>query len=599
MKRNSASGKDNELKEALRACRSAFTTVGVFSLFINLLMLLPAIYMLQVYDRVMSSQSLETLAMITLIIVIMFVVMGVLQVMRSRILNRVSVQLDRNLSERVFDAMFRESLERPGSDSAQAMSDANTLRQFLTGQGLLAFFDAPWIPVYLAVMFLFHFWMGIYGVAALVVLTTLAVINELVVRKPLAAANQSDVEARRFATDNMRNAEVVHAMGMDPAIRERLGDYQTRTLEHQTYASDRAGTFSHLSRTFRMGAQALAYGVGALLAIRGEVSAGAIVAGAILMGQGLRPVDQLIGSWRQIGGAMSAYQRLVQLLENHPPRHRSMSLPPPQGAWQFDRVVAGPPATRQPTLRGISMSVEPGEVLAVIGPSASGKSTLARAGLGVWPIFAGSVRLDGAEIGQYNRDELGPHIGYLPQDIELFNGTVAENIARFGEVDSDAVVEAARLAGVDELIRHLPNGYDTMVGSGGGTLSAGQRQRVALARAVYGNPRLIVLDEPNSNLDDQGEQALVEAIVRLRANGASVMVITHRRSILGRVDKILVLRDGQMAAYGSRDDVLAKLSPGQKGEGRAAVAGGQRGRVTNIGPAGTTQGGDGVTPGDG
>ena len=291
--RNKAS--ESALKRALKSCRSAFVSVGVFSFFINLLMLLPAIYMLQIYDRVMSSRSMETLAMITLIIVAMFAVLGVLQIIRSRILTRVSVRLDRDLSDRVFDAMFRESLVRPGSDSAQAMADATTLRQFLTGQGLLAFFDAPWIPIYLGVMFLFHFWLGVYGVIAVIILSVLAIINESVTRKPLAAANYADSEARRFAADNMRNAEVVHAMGMTPAVRERLGERQSAVIQHQTYASDRAGTFSHLSRTFRMGAQALAYGVGAVLAIQGEVSAGGIVAGAILLGQALRPVDQLIG----------------------------------------------------------------------------------------------------------------------------------------------------------------------------------------------------------------------------------------------------------------------------------------------------------------
>jgi len=549
-----------ELRQALASCRSAFAAVGVFSLFINLLMLLPAIYMLQIYDRVMSSRSMETLYMISLIILVMFIVMGILQVVRSRILVRVSVKLDRDLQDRIFDAMFRESLVRPGSDSAQAMSDASTVRQFLTGPGLLAFFDAPWVPIYLAVMFMFDFWLGMYGVAALAILVTLAVIGEIMMRKPLAAANQSDVEARRFAADNVRNAEVMQAMGMSPAIRSRLAAYEKRTIEQQAYASDRAGTFTNLSRTFRMGVQAFAYGVGAVLALQGQVSAGGIVAGAILIGQTLRPVDQLIGAWRQIGSAYTAYQRLESLLESHPAQPRSMSLPTPNGSWHFHALTAAPPGIRMPTVRNINLAVEPGEVLALIGPSGSGKTTLARAGLGVWPILAGSVRIDGAEVDQYNRDELGPNIGYLPQDIELFNGSVAENIARFQQPDSEAVVEAARLAGADDMIRQLPDGYDTIVGSSGSVLSAGQRQRVALARAVYGGPRLVVLDEPNSNLDDEGERALIEAIASLRAAGASVMVITHKRNILGQVDKIALLQDGQLVAFGSRDDVLAKLS---------------------------------------
>lgn len=549
-----------ELRKALNSCRSAFAAVGVFSMFINLLMLLPAIYMLQIYDRVMSSRSMETLYMISLIILVMFIVMGILQVIRSRIMVRVSVKLDRELHDRVFDAMFRESLVRPGSDSAQAMSDASTVRQFLTGPGLLAFFDAPWVPLYLAVMFAFHFWLGMYGVAALILLIILAVVSELVVRKPLGAANQSDVEARRFAADNVRNAEVMHAMGMSPAIRSRLAQYETRTLERQSVASDRAGTFTNLSRAFRLAVQAFAYGVGAILALQGSVTAGGIVAGAILIGQALRPVDQLIGAWRQIGGAHTAYRRLEALLETHPPQERSMSLPAPSGYWSFEAVTAAPPGSHIPIIRNINLAIEPGEVLALVGPSGSGKTTLARAGLGVWPILGGAVRIDGSEVDQYNRDELGPSIGYLPQDIELFNGSVAENIARFSQPDPEAVVRAARFVGADEMIRQLPDGYDTMVGSAGSVLSAGQRQRVGLARAVYGQPRLVVLDEPNSNLDDDGERALVEAIASLRADDVATMIITHKRKVLGQVDKIALLRDGQLAAFGGRDEVLAQLA---------------------------------------
>lgn len=562
----------SELRRALDSVRGAFVAVGVFSFFINMLMLLPAIYMLQIYDRVMNSRSMETLAMITLIIVAMFIVMGILQILRSRILVRVSVSLDRNLSPRVFDAMLRESLVRPDSDSAQAMSDANTLRQFLTGAGLLAFFDAPWVPIYLAVMFMFHFWLGMYGVAALVILTVLAVVSELATRKPLAAANQSEVEARRFASENVRNAEVVHAMGMAPQISDRLDGYEARTLGHQSFASDRAGIFTNLSRTFRLAVQALAYGVGAVLAIQGHVSAGAIVAGAILIGQALRPVDQLIGAWRQIGGAMSAYRRLQSLLSDHPARDRAMTLPTPSGQWSFEAVSAAPPGQRSPTVRNITLTLEPGEALGLIGPSGSGKTTLARAGLGVWPILGGAVRLDGAEIGHYNRDELGPSIGYLPQDIELFNGSVAENIARFGEPNPEAVVLAAQRAGADAMIRQLPDGYDTIVGSGGSVLSAGQRQRVGLARAVYKLPRLIVLDEPNSNLDDEGERALIELIGSLRSQGSAVMLITHKRQLLATVDKVAVIQNGGLILYGPRDDVLARVGARAEGDARAGAA---------------------------
>lgn len=554
----------SELKRVLRAGKSGFVVVGVFSLFINLLMLVQPFYMLQIFDRVLRSESLETLSFLTLIVFALFVLMGVLQFIRSRILVRLGVSLDRSLSGRLFESMFRNSLSRPGSDSAQALDDMTSFRQFLTGSGILALFDAPWMPLYLGLMFIFHPLLGWYGVACALIVGGLSYANEVVTRAPLAMANQANRQARRFAANNVRNAEVIHAMGMEPHIRDRWIQRQGETINSQAFASDKAGIFSNASRAVRFMAQAFAYGVGAFLVVRGELSGGMLIAGAILIGRALAPLDQIIGSWRQIAQARTAYYRLEELFETYPHEPRRLSLPAPDGELHVENLMAAPAGSRQPIIRNVSFTLEPGDSLGIIGPSGAGKSSLARVILGVWPTLNGVVRLDGADMRQYNREELGPHIGYLPQDIELFEGTVADNIARFGEKDDSAVVHAARRSGAHDLIVHLPNGYDTAVGVGGNTLSAGQRQRIGLARALYGNPRLVVLDEPNSNLDDAGEKALEGALKALRESAATVIVITHKRNILAQLEKLMIMRAGQVAGFGARDDVLARLQPGPK-----------------------------------
>ena len=563
-----------EIKRILHSAKSGFVAVGVFSLFINLLMLVQPFYMLQVFDRVLRSRSTETLLFLSLVVLGLFILMGILQFIRSRILVRVGVSMDERLGGRLFDAMFRNSLRQRGGGSPQAIDDLSNVRQFLTGPGILALFDAPWMPVYLGVMFLFNPWLGIYGVACTLIIGGLTWANEVFTRAPLAKANEANRNARRFAGDNLRNAEVIHAMGMEPAIRERWLTRQARTINGQAFASDRAGVFSNASRVFRFMAQAFAYGIGALLVLQGQMSGGMIIACAILIGRALAPLDQITGAWRQIQQAREGYDRLSKLFDGFPEQPRHTSLPAPQGRLQLANVLAAPPGTRSPVLRGVGFNVEPGEGLGVIGPSAAGKSSLVRVILGVWPLLNGSVRLDGADVDQYNRDELGPYIGYLPQDIELFEGTVSQNIARFGEASDEAVVAAAQLAGAHDMILQLPDGYDTAVGVGGNTLSAGQRQRVGLARALFGTPRLVILDEPNSNLDDAGEQALTGAVQRLKAQGVTVLVVTHRRSILAQMDKLLVLQQGQVAAFGERDEVLSRLQSNTAQPLR--VAGGQQ-----------------------
>ena len=572
----------SDLQKILRICRQSFAVAGFFSLFINLLMLAPSLYMLQVYDRVLASRSEFTLLMLTLLIAGALIVMGALDWVRSQILIRVGARLDSLINARLFSAMFDLGLRRPGAASAQPLSDLNNLRQFLTGNGLFAFFDVPWIPIYLAVLFLLHPWFGWFAIIAALILIALTVTTELATGKPLAAANAEAIAAAGYAQSNLRNVEVLEAMGMLPRIRQRWLERHARVMGLQALASDWAGALTATSKMMRMLLQSLILGLGALLAVEHVVSPGVMIAASILMGRALAPIDLLIGTWKGFVTARTAYQRLNDLLHAIPERPHYMSLPPPTGALTLEGVVVVPPGAQTPALRGISLNIEANEVIGVIGPSAAGKSTLARAILGVWPLYAGKVRLDGADIQNINRDELGPYLGYLPQDIELFDGTIAENIARFGEVDPDQVVAAARKAGVHEMILQLPNAYNTRIGEAGSVLSGGQRQRVGLARALYGDPVLVVLDEPNSNLDDQGEAALAQAMADLKRVGGTVLIISHRISILGSVDKILVLREGQVQMFGPRDQILAQFirpvatpAPAQPSASQAQFGSGQ------------------------
>jgi len=534
-------------------------------------MLTPTIYMLQIYDRVLQSRSVETLVMITIITVAMFFVMGGLQFVQSMVFIRVGSRLDNMLNRRIFHAVFKRSLVQPGFEAGQPISDLTALRQFLTGSGLIAFFDIPWVPIYLIVLFWMHPVLGIFAVVTAIVLFALAFANEYFTKKPLAEANKQAIISRNYADKNLRNADVIHAMGMEESLLARWLKQHLLFLSLQSTASERAAVLHNISRVMRIMSQSLILGLGCYLAVKLEVSPGMMIAGSIIMGRALAPVDQLIASWKGFAAARSAYERLSELLDAVPATEQFMSLPAPKGHVSVEGVMSGPPGTQTAVLRGITFQVEPGEVVAVIGPSAAGKSTLAKVLLGIWPCMAGTVRLDGANIAQLNRDEIGSYIGYLPQDIELFDGTVAENIARFGPVVPEKVVEAAKRAGIHEMVLRLPKGYDTPIGPGGSVLSAGQRQRVALARAFYGDPVLIVLDEPNSNLDDQGELALAMGVRTMKDLGITMFLITHRPGILAQVDKILLMRDGQVLLYGPRDAVLAKLA-GQPAQQPAQAA---------------------------
>jgi ATP-binding cassette, subfamily C, bacterial exporter for protease/lipase len=550
---------DNEFGQALAAFKGAFRSVGVFSAVINLLMLVPTLYMLQVYDRVLASRNETTLLMLTLMVLGAYLLMNGLEFVRSFVLIRIGAQLDLKLNQRIYTAAFEQNLKRAGGNAGQALQDLTTIRQFVTGQSLFAFFDAPWFPIYVAVVFLFDWTLGVFALVATLLLVALAWLNEVVSRKPLAEASGMAVTAGNLATNNLRNAEVIQAMGMLPALMARWFEMHGRFLRLQAEASEKAGIITATSKFFRISVQSLILGLGALLAIEGRISPGMMIVASVLLGRAMAPVDQLINAWKGLSSAKNAYQRLTSLLEENPVRKTGMSLPPPLGHLAVEGVSAIPPGQRSPVLRNVSFKLPAGEVLGIVGPSGSGKSTLARLLVGIWPAAVGQVRLDGADVYQWNKAELGPHVGYLPQGIELFGGTVSENIARFGAVDAEKVIEAAKSAGVHEMVLQLPQGYDTLLGDGGAGLSGGQKQRLGLARALYGNPAFIVLDEPNSNLDDAGERALLDALKKMREQGKTLVIITHRTSAIGLTTHLLVLRDGAAQAFGPTQDVIKEL----------------------------------------
>lgn len=556
--------RENSLKTALKACKGSFLSVGFFSFFVNALMLVPSFYMLQVYGRVVTSGSIPTLVMLTLIMTILMGTMGSLEWVRSRIMVRLSTRLDVLLSRDVYRASFKKALDSGGMDaSAQPLNDLTGLRQFLTGNGLFAFFDTPWLPVYIGVMFLFHPWYGWFAIGCAIVLLMLAVVNEKLTGKAIADANKQNIAANLHTNKNLRNAEVIESMGMLETLMGRWGERQRQVLLLQSQASDKGGMVTSFSKTFRMLSQSLILGIGAYLAVKQEITPGLMIAGSILLGRALAPIDLMIGSWKGFISARSQYARLNEILDEQQAEPQRMSLPAPEGHVLVENLIVSAPGSKTPILKNISFAVPAGSVVGVIGPSASGKSTLARALLGVWAPQHGVVRLDGADINNWDKRELGPYVGYLPQDIELFEGSISENIARFREIEPDKVIQAAKAAGVHEMILQLPEGYDTVIGSDGVNLSGGQRQRVGLARAIYGSPRLIILDEPNSNLDEVGERALAMAIQQLKASGATVFIITHRTSILTQLDRLLVMSNGAIGLYGPRDKVMAELNKQQ------------------------------------
>ncbi len=552
----------SELTEALWTFRREFIVVGIFSMVANVLMLAPTMYMLQVFDRVMSSRSELTLIVMSLITLFFFIVMAFAEWMRSRVLVHAGLRLDGVLSTRVFNASFEARLSQTGASVVRAFTDLIQIRQFLTGNGILAFFDIPWAPIYLAVLFFLH---PVLGYAALVfaaIQGALAWFGHRHTVAPSEAASKATSESGAYLQSKLRNAEALESMGMVHNLRPHWARRHAKALDLHGQAQALTHRISAWSKLIRYSQQSLALGIGALLVIDGQLSPGGMIAANVLMGRALAPIDMLVGTWRSFLGARSAFERLEDLLRTHPERDTALSRVAPKGGVAVRGLVATAPGRLMPILKGVSTAAPAGTVTVVLGPSGSGKSTLARCLMGIWPDVSGEVLLDGLPINGWDRMELGPYLGYLPQDIELFEGSIAENIARFGQVDPEKVIAAARSAGLHEMILRFPKGYDTPIGEAGNLLSGGQRQRVGLARAMYGDPVMVVLDEPNANLDDVGEAALVRAVLELKSKGCTVFLITHRPGILAVADRLLVLQDGAVVADGPRDAVLDALRAG-------------------------------------
>lgn len=550
---------ESPLRNVLKQCRGGLMVVALFSLFINLLVLTSPIYMMQIYDRVLSSGRVETLIFITVIAAVALLVMGILEAIRGKLLGRVGKWLDRALTPDLIGSSMRGALFGL-SVSAQPLRDLQVVRAFLVGPGINAIFDAPWVPLFLTVIWLLHPILGMIGLGTAILLFAIALLNEYVSRKPLKEAAAVSISNLQKADAAIRNADVFHAMGMLPGFLTGWVRRNESALDLQLVASDRNATLVGFSKFFRVFVQVLILGAGAYLVLQHELTSGGMIAASILLGRALAPVEQAIGAWKGFIAARDAYERLQRLLERLPPLPPAMPLPPPQGKVSCEQVVFVPRGREQPILQGISFALEAGELLGVIGPSAAGKSTLCRLLVGSWQPTRGHVRLDGADVFSWPSEQLGPYLGYLPQDVELFSGTVRDNIARLRpDADADAVVEAAVTAGVHEMILRLPKGYETEIGEAGSFLSGGQRQRIGLARALFGRPRLIVLDEPNASLDSEGEESLVAAMRKAKAWGGTVIIVAHQPRILQPVDKLLLLRDGRVELFGPRDEVLARL----------------------------------------
>lgn len=562
----------SELRAALMQLRPFFVRAGWFSLFVSVLVLAPSGYMLEVYGRVVDSRSYGTLFWLTVVVLGAYALMELLEWARAEVMRAAAQRLDALLGERVFNAVFAARLRNLPNGTVQSLQDFAKVRDFLFSPALLAIMESPVALLMAVLLFLISPWLGwsavVFGIAQALV----ALWNERRTKQPLMQANQKAFQAQQYADGTLRNAEVIAAMGMLRATHGRWVEKQREFLNLQAQASESAGGFQALGKLLQLTLSSLMLGLGCWLFLQNELRGGSgmMIVGSILGGRMLAPLVQVVAQWQTVVGVRESWQRLEGLLAAVPKDPENMALPAPRGVLQVEQLMAGAPGSPGAIVRGVAFALQPGEVLAVVGPSASGKSTLARLLVGLWPAAAGKVRLDGVDIFTWDKAELGPHVGYLPQGVELFEGTLAQNIARFGKVDMQKVRAVAEEVGVHALIESLPQGYETVVGPGGVRLSGGQRQRIGLARALYGAPTLIVLDEPNSNLDDEGDAALAHAIAHASARGATVVVVTHRTSVLAVAHKMLVMRDGTQQGFGPRDEVLAALKQGALAARQAA-----------------------------
>lgn len=561
IRQNSAS----DLASAIRGCRDGFIGVGVFSGIMNLLMLTGPLFMLQIYDRVLTSRSHETLVALLVLVAGLYVFLGFFDFIRSRVAARLGAHLDHLLNRRLFSIWTQQAALNRCGVSIQPLQDFQQVRQFLSGNGVMALFDLPWTPAYLALIFFLHWTLGLVALAGIILAVGLALLNDRATSAHLDEANGENLRSNQVALAARRNAEVLGAMGMEQGLYEKWRTGQEAASKLHTIANDRGAGFASGTKSLRMFLQSLMLGVGALLAIEQVVTPGVMIAASIIMGRALAPVDQTVGNWKSITTARHAYRRLIGLFSALTPEGVKTDLPEPLGAISVMDVRLAHPETPSFILDGLRFSVAPGQAVGVIGPSASGKSCLARLLVGIWHPSSGDVRLDGAKFDQWDVGKLGRWIGYLPQDVELFAGTIKENISRFGDNIEDAlVIEAAQIVGVHEMILNLPDGYNTQIGDDGAVLSGGQRQRIGLARAFFGGPKLIVLDEPNSNLDNEGDLALKRAIERAKENGQTIFVMAHRPSAIAAVDLLLMIRDGRQVAFGPKDEVLKHVTENQR-----------------------------------
>lgn len=559
-------GTPTVLRDAFKAHAPEYRRAIYYSLVIGVLSLSSTVFMLEVYDRVVNSRSVMTLAMLIVAVVGSYIMMEMLELVRHSLLSSVAVKVDKQLRERLFDTTFEARLRQQGGGSVQVFNDFKTFRDFMSSSAVTAMLDAPMAFAFLLIVFVMSPWLGVLALIGALVQVWVAINTEQSTMPVLTKANRAAIDAQNYASGTLRNAQVIEAMGMMGNVHAKWMDKQRNFLLLQAQASDTAGTNSALSKFIQTMQGSLLLGASCWLTLKGQMlgGGGMMIVASTLGGKVLTPLVQLVAQWRTVVNARDAYQRLESLLSNFPAKEDGMSLPAPTGRLTVESVIVAPPGSQVPILKGVSFGINPGECVVLIGPSASGKTTLARVMMGLWPANSGKVRLDGADVFTWNKTELGPHMGYLPQTVELFDGTVAENVARFGDIDRAEVARVITQVGLDETIAALPFGLDTRIGEDGAMLSGGQRQRVALARAIYGAPKLLVLDEPNSSLDEAGELALMQTLAQLKAQGATVVLITHRTSVLPAADKVLMLREGVVAAFGPRDEVLAALRNAQQ-----------------------------------